>query len=282
LLPEGSAVDLSTVATDGSSWFVGGVEAADDGARTVLTAAVWRSSDGTTWRRGQSIQIGRCNEGCPWIDRLVAGPAGVVLTWAHAALDGRDTAYWSDGGNAWTPVDKSTFGSQTSGLGSTSGTVLSGRFVLVGTSCSGCGTVWSSADGRAWRLEAALDLPESDYGVDVDVATDGRRLVVVAGCGLGCPTTVWSSDDGRTGWTKAATTLDVGRPQVAFAGGRFVVIGRSANGVRLFTSTEGTTWSQITDEDLPFRGCGARSLAGSPDRLILSGETDCGSIWLSK
>ncbi len=279
-VPDGANATLTTVASDGSTWFAAGVALEDDGGNAARAMArLWRSSDGRTWSLVDSILLGRCLAGCPFVDQLEAGPGGVILSGVHTTDPDRSGAYWSPDGGGLTLVDRATFGLARGAYWQrTAAAVAGGRFVMVGGSCDRCEAVWSSTDGRKWTLDAKL----GPALVEPHVATDGRRVVVVDGaCPGDCETVVWTSADGRTGWTLGSRTLPIWSPRVAYAGSSFIVAGRRApNGISIFASPDGKAWAEV-NSDLGLGDCGFVALAGSADRVLLVGDQDCPGIWLS-
>jgi hypothetical protein len=213
-----------------------------------------------------------------------------MLSWVHALERERSTVYWSQDGEDWTQIDKATFGVPPSTyMHSSAAIVVDGRFVMVGGSCEGCGTVWSSTDGRDWTL----DLTVSPHADQVDVATDGHRVVVVTrACPDACETElatladIWTSADGRTGWARSAQQLPIAYPRLAFAAGTFFAFGEAPNGVQIFTSIDGAEWTHIPRRDLPLgTGCRVASVAGSEDRVVVVGGGEpeaCSGIWVSR
>src|SRR5262249_52637705 len=142
--------------------------------------------------------------------------------------------------------------------------------------CTECGSIWSSADGRHWTRDAAL----SPSPAALDVATDGRRVVVVEeSCpNDACRTVTWTSADGRTAWSLSPGELPIVRPRVAFAAGETIP---GTGFVHLFSSPNGLTWTEI-QSDLDLGECDVAALAGAADRLLLVGDGDCRQIWVSR
>lgn len=283
-IPDSDRTYLSTVTSFGSQWLAAGVRFEDDGT---TTAVIWRSADSHTWSLADTIALGPCPAGCPWIEHLVAGPGGVILSWVHAVDTERSTVWWSADGEDWAPVDRAIFDAAPNArLYTTAAVVVGGRFVLVG-GCRGCETVWSSTDGRAWSLDATLSATPDPFpaDLDIDLATDGRRVLIVEdACQQACGTGIWSSADGRTGWTFGSDLLLISQPRVTFAANTFFLAGETApNGLRVFGSPDGITWT-VASRRPPLGPCGFSGFVGAGDRLLLiGGDEGCGSgIWVSR
>jgi hypothetical protein len=151
--------------TDGDIW--------SDGD---CTAALWRSSDGTTWAKAND-QLGWN----PFRTATVLGDRLVVHSPSHHTCDA--SLLRSDDATLWSPV----CGSPKPGLVALG--VVGGRFVAVQRRHGAAGAqdglvVWSSADGDAWREEAAQPvLPPGAHPYDGQVFitdADGRPLILAA------------------------------------------------------------------------------------------------------
>ncbi|NJD27993.1 MAG: hypothetical protein FIA92_06805 [Chloroflexi bacterium] len=283
-ISDGAGAPIVTVATDGDRWFAAGVGSEGDGDNARLKALIWRSAHGRDWRLVGSIPLGPPSKGVGSVGQLVAGPSGVILTRVDPEDPDhpeRSTVYWSENGTTWLPIDKAIFGLSPDGFGLSTAIVVDGRFVVVGT--NDAGTVWSSSDGRDWTLDASFGA-----SAGVGVASDGRRVMVVdEQCAADCEFRIWISEDGRTGWTRSPQVLGVGEPWVAYAAGTFIVAGEidggdDANrGVHIFTSPDGTTWTEFKT-DLLLDSCYTAALVGAEDRVVLAGDEACSGIWVSR
>jgi hypothetical protein len=284
-VPDGRQATIGTVATDGDRWFAAGSVAERVGDTSRWKALIWRSPNGRDWTLVGSIPLGPPEKGIGPIGELAAGPGGVILTFVNPGDPELVTVYWSENGETWQPVDKAEFGLPPDrGLGAWGETVVDGRFVIM-TNCGGCGTVWSSRDGRDWTLDATL----SEDAAGLDVASDGRRVVVVIvdeQCAEACQVRILISDDGRTGWTPAPQTLPVGDPLVTYAADTYIVttgIGHR-DGAQVFTSPDGLRWAEFVETDFRSTGstdCYARELAGADDRVVMLGGGGCEGLWVS-
>ena len=283
-VPDGRQASILTVATDGDQWFAAGSAAERVGGAFRWVALIWRSSNGRDWTLVSSIPLGPPEKGIGPIGELAAGPGGVILTWVNPGDPELVTIYRSENGETWLPVDKAMFGLPPDrGLGVWGETVVDGRFVIV-TNCDGCGTVWSSRDGLDWRLDATL----GEESAGLDVASDGRRVVVIdEQCADDCRVRILVSDDGRTGWTPAPQVLPVGDPLVTYAADTYIVTTSIEDrddpryGAQVFTSPDGQRWTEFVETDFRSGDCYARELEGAEDRVVMLGGSSCEGLWVS-
>jgi hypothetical protein len=115
-----------------------------------------------------------------------------------------------------------------------------------------CGTVWSSSDGRRWRLEATLG---PDGGADF--ASDGRRMVIAGDqCEGECRIRVVTSADGRTDWRPMPAVFPAADPLVTYAAETFIVAGfiepndDPQQGAHIFTAVPGPSSSSRISEQV--------------------------------
>lgn len=279
---------ILTVASDGDRWFAAGIGNERPGEAFHQEVLIWRSPNGRDWAEVGSIPLDPPEKGIGPLGELVAGPGGVVLTYLDPADPEPLTAYWSEDGEAWLPIERAIFGVPNDGsLGFfDAATVVDGRFVMASV-CEECGTVWSSRNGRDWRLDATFD--ETARGLAV--GSDGRRVVVVitvGDCATECEVEIWRSDDGRTGWERTPQVLPVGDPKVTYAGDSFILTGTIEDpdspdeGAHVFTSPDGINWMEFVETDFEVSECYFEALEGTDDRAVLLGSDDCAGIWLSR
>lgn len=180
----------TSVATDGSSWFAAG-ESWDEGAG-LLRARIWRSADGKAWTLVHSIVMGGCPAGCPWIEEIVTGPGGTLLSWAHTVDRERSTAYWGEDGQRWTPLDKSSFGwtlaPQELHITHARVTFAANRFFVAGD--GGGPRLYTSPDGMTWT-HVSTGLPSQFCGAGALEGSVDRLLLV--GDGEGDCSGIWVS-----------------------------------------------------------------------------------------
>ena len=286
-VPDGRQASIGTVATDGDRWFAAGSAAERFGGAFRWVAMIWRSPNGRDWTLVSSIPLGPPEKGAGPIGELAAGPGGVILTWVDPGDPELHTVYWSENGETWLPVDKSMFGLPPEGnLAAWEATVVDGRFVIV-ANCGGCGTVWSSRNGRDWSLDAPT-LSKDTAGLDV--ASDGRRVVVVIAdeqCADACQVRILISDDGRTGWTPAPQVLPAGDPLVTYAADTYIMTidiwdrDDPRFGAPVFTSPDGLRWTEFVETDFRSTDCYARELEGAEDRVVMFGGSGCEGLWVS-
>jgi hypothetical protein len=286
-VPDGRQASIGTVATDGDRWFAAGSVAERVEGVFRWVALIWRSPNGRAWTLVGSIPLGPPEKGAGPIGELAAGPGGVILTWVNPGEPELHTVYWSENGEIWQPVDKAMFGLPPDGVLAPWGeTVVDGRFVIV-TNCGACGTVWSSRDGRDWRLDAPTF---SEDTAGLDVASDGRRVVVVIvdeQCAGACQVRILISDDGKTGWTPAPEVLPAGDPLVTYAADTYIVTTSIWDrddpfGVHVFTSPDGLRWTEFAETDFRSTDCYARELEGAEDRVVMLGGGGCEGLWVSR
>jgi hypothetical protein len=230
-----------------------------------------------------------------------AGPKGVVAVGSVSGRFNSVAAVWySPDGQAWEriPHDDDVFGAPTAdGNTMLLDVAASGDgFVAVGTSFTGehTGAVWVSADGRTWdRVAIGFD------ATSIAATKDGW----LAAGGSDGNAAVWSSPDG-VNWTEIESgsfhsethrlmIFDVASDgnTIVAVGGSDAVDHREERPV-IWTSTDGTQWSRVTDEtgtfDIPV-GDGIQTVTAGPngyvaigqERLSEGGDPGYGAVWYS-
>jgi hypothetical protein len=281
-MPDGRHAGIGTVASDGDRWFAVGSVTERVGDTFRQEALIWRSSDARSWTLVGSIPLGVPEKGLGPIGELAAGPGGVILGWVDPGDDAGRAAYWSQNGESWQAIDKGTFGLPRDGyLWVNAVKVVDGRFVMH-LNCE-CGTVWSSSDGRRWRLEATLG---PDGGADF--ASDGRRMVIAGDqCEGECRIRVVTSADGRTDWRPMPAVFPAADPLVTYAAETFIVAGfiepndDPQQGAHIFTSADGRSWTELVEPDFRTGDCWATGLEGAEDRAMFLGRGACEGVWVS-
>ena len=277
-------------------------------------SAVWRSADGTSWRRVKTAdafpaaarlrtilgttdgyQLGGViyDERAPHA-AIWSSPDGV--TWALAG--GREA--FDIGGYIDTFEDPASGGVNAfalyPALADGSGP-LAGGAVAVGEACAGSsgrsiwsfngycwGQLWRSADGASWRKG---DMPQT-FGPVIAVATSGDRIVVGAPICWDCAPAMLVSDDATTWRVGYGSPVDGRLAAMTSAAGRFyalLVVSDATNGQRggeslaLWSSDDGTQWR--LDEAQPSLPISVTSfhevdMAVAGDRLVVTaaGETE--------
>jgi hypothetical protein len=139
------------------------------------------------------------------------------------------------------------------------GDTFRGGFAATAT---GAGAVWTSPDGLHWTLAA-----EIERGINIFAVSEGGPGLVAGGAAGGgkdpvtASAAVWTSPDGAT-WSRVPAQPDVlGGPgfqvihSVAAGGPGLVATGydegRSGDGLTVWTSVDGITWSRTSDHALP-------------------------------
>jgi hypothetical protein len=218
-------------------------------------AATWTSVDGVTWESGAQIDPDPVPgpEGMSFrIDDVLVLPDELIaFGWNHiGCCDGGQGALWrsTDGVN-WTFVDTSgTDYGDTYHFPIDSAVAPTGELVLVSAiGLGGSSTIFTSNDGVTWVEE-----PVEGEGIMIGniAASDATLLAVGQGASSEEPlAVVWISSDGRT-WTSPGPPPGSGDLfDVAWdaASGRFVVVGRDADGLPTAWLTEdGTSWATTT------------------------------------
>jgi hypothetical protein len=158
------------------------------------------------------------------------------------------------------------------------------RWIAVGFVNGGCcagayseatrGVIWTSTDGEHWKLVPAQ--ASLAHARIVSVASNGSHLVAVGVIDTKTPTgeanpvaASWYSDDGVT-WHVVRNTplLDA----VTAAGSQFVAAATSGQGVEIYTSPDGRSWSWMVTS-------AAEYLAGATVGIdALAGRTDGSAV----
>jgi len=282
----GRQSSIASVATDGDRWFAAGYGYEGRGGEFEREALFWRSPNGRDWTLVGSMPLDPPEKGLGPIGELAAGAGGLILTYFDPLDPGPLTVFWSENGERWEPIDGASFGLPEDGsVAFWAATVVDDRFVLVAR-CEDCGTVWSSRNGRDWKLDATL----GDSSTGLAIGSDGRRVVVVVvdeQCQVGCLLDIWVSDDGLTGWTRATERFPVSEPYVTFAGGKFILSASiednddPGQGVHVYTSSDGLSWTEFVEPDFRTGECYTSGLEGADDRVVFLGSNECEGIWVS-
>jgi hypothetical protein len=139
--------------------------------------------------------------------------------------------------------------------------------------------VWTTPDGRAWRL-ADLPQPAGATAAALEHVAAVGRTVVAAGMAQtaagAVPYTARSADGGRS-WTETALPVPAGTAQVSAvvaAGGGFTVTGTFGatagdRDVVVWTSRDGLTWKAATPTGPGLAAPGIQAITG----LTVSGRT---------
>ena len=151
LVPEGPRGVMTSVASDGRTWFAAGVTFEEPQSQAgLIRGHIWRSPDGITWSLVRSITLGPCFEGCPTTGHLAAGPGGAVLTLTKPGSNPRGM-YSTVDGESWKPVDMSIFDARFTFWPEIAPVVVNGRFVVTATPARLAGPFGARAPGAAGR-----------------------------------------------------------------------------------------------------------------------------------
>ena len=194
-------------------------------------AAVWRSTDGMTWRQVAVFTVDAAD--------IDGGSAGYIAT-GNLSRDVNEAWLSSDGAN-WKHVDL-TAGVFKGVQAIESGTAFAGGYVIAGAALgntpAGCGgastsvtgALWSSADGTTWSRDSLSGATRGDE-VDISVCriSDHALLASESSTNSSTNATVnsyWTSTDGRT-WRS------VSLPSATFPGPAMSVLTNGQRGLLL-------------------------------------------------
>jgi hypothetical protein len=255
------------------------------------------SADGRTWSAadGESVFAG----GGLTAVQAAAGRNGYVIVGSEriAGPGGQAraiaAAWWSAGLTGWHRAGDATPGAlegtgNTGGTGSTDATGGARQMLAVAATASGFiavgsdgqrPAVWTTPDGRAWRL-ADLPLPARATAAALQhIASAGRTVVAtgVAQTATGAVPYAARSDDGGRTWTEVFLPVPAGTAQVsamAAAGSGFTVTGTFGatagdRDVVVWTSRDGVTWKAATPAGPGLSAPGIQAITG----LTVSGRT---------
>ncbi|HSR43865.1 MAG TPA: hypothetical protein VLT15_01375 [Acidimicrobiia bacterium] len=260
-----------------------------DGSGGDLDAAVWYSTDGSTWSKVVHDEAVFGGPGDQYMMAVTAGGPGFVAVGEDTSEDGSSgiSAVWiSEDGISWSrvPHDEAAFGgTEQTNVFMKDVTVFGSELVAVGvevTEGSADAVAWISADGISWERvphdEAVFGGPQ--FQVMWAVVPAGPGLVAVgqggdlAGeSGPGQPAAVWTSTDGRD-WSRVPEQAgllsgypargpdngDWARMDDVIVGGPGLVaagrVGRCQDlacteDAAVWTSVDGVTWGRSTIEE---------------------------------
>jgi hypothetical protein len=260
-------------------------------------AAVWRSTDGRTWRR---ITSGSFHDSTQIrMTAVVARAGGFVAGGYVGTLAGPiRAAFWtSANGETWDRVadDESFEGTRVTGLAiSPDGS----RIVAVGAVGDAQhltdATTWQSGDGLSWHR--ASDEPALHDGLMNSVTAGPDGFVAVGSDVRSVRAIAWSTSDGLT-WAQApdAPALDnfglkVEMRDVTWTGEGFLAGGHYLFGTQfpagaLWTSPDGIAWARAPDAAALSQGK-IQGVSSGDGRLVAVGsfgspDFSIPSVWLS-
>lgn len=233
-------------------------------------AVVWQSSDGTSWQR--------IEDGPSFADStmrmLVAIPGGVLAIGAATASDGLCSGgegttcnpvspirlWTSSDGRPWQrlpDVATAAFGRAqlTEAASGPDVLVLFGWHVPVAALAPTQPMVWTSADGRTWRVRKQFGRTFPDGVVEGLIASANGFAAVGRNTGLESPHmpgTAWFSGDGRT-WTAASVPASTDEETRVYAGSSGLLASGLTDGPTVFwSSPDGRSWSAADASAFPF------------------------------
>jgi hypothetical protein len=236
------AVGTTLVTCETPGRVVGGVDTSSE-------AAVWTSSDGTSWRR-VSLDDALSRGTSLW--KVASSGAGLVAI-------GRDTSrdlpvVWnSPDGIAWSPVTDEDFQDADIHLADVAAT--SHGFTVVGDEGEDVTTaaVWTSADGLSWT-RVPLD-EDSSNRASMRALTSSGDQVLAVGILRDDPAhfALWSSTD-ATAWTLTEVPVgDLGdNDAIGIVAANSGIVVSSYGGV--WHSPDGESWSSTSFESLEAEG----------------------------
>ena len=217
------ATAMTSVTRTDSGFLAGGYR--DDPANAAASAAVWRSTDGLSWRRDASPDA--FGGGRIW--GVAARGATLVAVGTEGDPSYGPAAAWVSTGGPWRRADVADPGGVMRGV-----TATADGFIAVGFASDDSGArVWRSPDGITWTpVDDQLAFHNRSSPIWMfSVAADDRGLVVggwQADAANGSAA-AWASTDGEH-WEQAPWVPDFSggqMPGVALAGGIAVGAGRS-------------------------------------------------------
>jgi hypothetical protein len=280
-VPGGEGAIMTEVAYNGA--YVAAGMRYDNAPRVpVVTGLFWRSDDGRQWSLMDTLDLGRCNEGCPSLRQLVVSERVYVLGFANDPDSPLGGSFSSSDLKTWHRIDPSRLGAgKDEGVSVAALTVADSAIVVVTGADDGHARVYKSNDALAWTRIGGLDVDV--YGASL--ITNGDRLVLAGEvCPDGrCATEVWVTGS-DSAFVPTEPPFDVVEPHLAFTGGGFVLIGMEAGNPRIFTASDPFNWVKRSQDYLPLAQCHLGWLASGPSMVILmaTGEGSCGGAWLSR
>jgi hypothetical protein len=231
-------------------------------------ALVWRSRDGAMWRlvaNDKAFQYGRMNA-------VAANGTRLVAVGYRSLRDGIEPL-----GAAWTSIDGSIW-HLARDVPIFDDVVATGSdFVAVANSEVGP-SIWSSADGNAWRRTVGNDLG-SGVAIRLIQLEDGYLMIgtddVSGDDGYTSIGVIWRSANGIT-WERVPAQASLEQASIddaARIGDLYVAVGPSdvEEGGFALISTDGITWARTTEP--PFAGVGlmVNRLMSAHGALVLTG-----------
>ena len=264
------------------SYVAFGIQYERRGEARQAVGILWRSADGSDWRRFGSIELGDCiEEGCPYAIGLHANEDGPFLfERVLTSLMGPGPPYRSADGSEWTPISPGEFGLVNSAdVVITDAVATSPGFYALLTGNDLALTGWTSDDGATWSAAGTFD-EVTDASASL---TLGSELVVARGAcpGNACGTSIWvGSQDG--GFEETAASFALTDALVTYTGPTgYLLVGLDHETPRAATSLDARTWTR-GDPGPPTEQCGVGWLAGGPSLAIFIGELGCGDAWITR
>jgi len=256
-------------------------------------AAVWTSTDGTTWVRVPHDEAVFGGPGDQQMVGVAAGGQGAVAVGTDESGGDSDTAVWtSSDGLTWTrvPHDEAAFGGDED-QGMRAVTAGGPGLVAAGTDASGGdidAALWTSPDGITWTRvphdEAIFGGPGDQSIFGVAAGDSGVIAVGMDDMGGYGDAAVWTSPNGLT-WVRIPNADGVfGGPGHEMMSGvtisdfGLVAVGSAWFGpeqirAAVWTSKDGATWTRVPDEGGVHESSrGERDWCGCRRRGVQRGE----------
>jgi len=262
-------------------------------------AAVWTSRDGTAWERVTDEAGAFGGSGDRQMRAVAVGGPGLVAVGWELTADGQNAAVWTSvDGLAWARVDDQESLRRGAMLAVTAG---GPGLVAVGEAA-----VWTSVDGLTWERVGGHEAVFGNSKLQT-VTTGGPGLVAV---GFNWPegteewgdVAVWVSADGTT-WERVphdeavfsvpydsledCEVVSTGRRLIAAAWGIDHDAGaETAYGALVWYSTDGVTWSRVSDDAGIFGGpeewSGVAGLVVADEGAVAVGQLEKSvAVWVS-
>ena len=259
------------------------------------SAAIWSSSDGTSWTQLKVDPTVFPAMEFP-TDIATDGSRLVIVGFLNDSLRGRPRAWTSTNGTDWQRAQQPSFPAQATGLLSQVGGGKDG-FVSILSGPEGA-TLVTTRDGSTWDVRTST-IAGSDPSTGVaDVVAGGPGYVAVGSTGSPSDAAAWTSSDGNR-WTRS-NSADLGGERFQSASTAavtefgLVAAGSTNTGqtedAAVWTSPDGKAWTLVSKDAAVFGGPtgeGIDRLTNSNGTLLAAGRGGAGGqptfgAWTSK
>ncbi len=255
----------------------------EDGA----VAAVWRSTDGSSWERVLHDDAVFGPGGHQWMWSVTAAGPGVVAVGHQGSFDDRDVAIWySTDGQTWhvspSEEDLAVPGHQVMiATAATEGVVVAAGYDA--RSGDRDAAIWISTDGVDWQQVESSDLvaPGDQQIMGITATSTGFVAVGYDGASGDWDAAVWTSPDGLN-WSRMNRHEALGGDgdqimnAIAETSDGFVAVGSiTRDGLEqpaVWTTDDGVAW-MLVDPDTVDASGGCSSVALTPTQITTVGYT---------